>query len=60
MVGSNDGCQRLVHASRLRRSGRRAGPNMRDPSPLPPSPDYLHHAAARRIVVGTIAKRKPN
>ncbi len=27
---------------------------MRDPSPLPPSPDYLQHAAARRIVVGIL------
>jgi MFS family permease len=27
---------------------------MRDPSPLPPSPDYLHHAAARRIIVGIL------
>jgi MFS family permease len=27
---------------------------MRDPSPLPPLPDYLHHAAARRIVVGIL------
>ena len=27
---------------------------MRDPSPLPPSADYLHHAAARRIIVGML------
>jgi MFS family permease len=27
---------------------------MRDPSPLPPSTDYLHHAAARRIIVGIL------
>ena len=27
---------------------------MRDPSPLPPSADYLDHAAARRIIIGIL------
>ena len=27
---------------------------MRDPSPFTPPPDYLDHAAARRIIVGVL------
>src|SRR5580704_10699058 len=35
-------------------AGAGAGQIMRDPATPPPSLDYLHHAAARRIIVGIL------